>query len=144
NAGQYTVTVTVTDKDGGVGTASFTVSTVFVFSGFFQPIDNLPTLNTVNAGRAIPVKFSLSGNQGLNIFAAGYPKSQQISCDSSAPTDAVEETSSAGNSGLSYDASTDTYTYVWKTEKSWSGSCRQLIVKLSDGTTHYANFKFAR
>jgi predicted extracellular nuclease len=144
NTGQYTVTITVTDKDGGVGSASFNVSVGFVFSGFFQPIDNLPTVNTVNSGRAIPVKFSLSGYQGLNIFAAGYPKSQQISCSSSAPSDAVEETSSAGNSGLSYDPSTDTYTYVWKTEKSWANTCRQLIVKLSDGTTHYANFRFTR
>jgi hypothetical protein len=28
----------------------------------------------------------------------------------------------AGN-GLTYDALTDTYTYVWKTEKCWKGNC---------------------
>jgi hypothetical protein len=31
---------------------------------------------------------------------------------------------------------------VWKTDKGWAGTCRQLIIRLSDGTTHLANFKF--
>jgi Tol biopolymer transport system component len=112
------------------------------FSGFFQPVDNLPTLNSVNAGRAIPVKFSLGGDQGLNIFEAGYPKSQQIACDSTSNVDGIEVTVTAGSSSLSYDASTDIYTYVWKTEKSWAGTCRQLVLKLNDGTFHRANLKF--
>ncbi|HEY7628136.1 MAG TPA: ExeM/NucH family extracellular endonuclease, partial [Ilumatobacteraceae bacterium] len=49
------------------------------FSGFFQPVDNLPTTNTVKAGQAVPVKFSLNGNQGLDIFAMGYPKIEFVS-----------------------------------------------------------------
>jgi len=98
----------------------------------------------VKAGSAIPVKFSLGGDQGLNIFEAGYPKSQTMVCDSTAPVDGIEETVTTGLSGLSYDASTNTYTYVWKTEKEWAGSCRQLVVKLNDGTFHRANFKFTK
>jgi Tol biopolymer transport system component len=112
------------------------------FSGFFRPVDNLPVLNLVNAGRAIPVMFSLGGDQGLNIFEASYPKSQLITCDSNAVVDGIEQTVTAGSSSLSYDPSTDTYTYVWKTEKFWMGTCRQLVVKLNDGTLHRANFKF--
>jgi len=114
----------------------------FNFSGFFQPVDNLPTLNAVKAGQAIPVKFSLNGDQGLDIFAAGYPKSQYIACDSTAALDGIEVTLTAGSSSLSYDPSTDTYTYVWKTDKAWANTCRQLVVKLNDGTYHQANFKF--
>jgi Domain of unknown function (DUF4082) len=38
------------------------------FSGFFQPVNNMPTLNVAKAGSAIPVKFSLGGDQGLDIF----------------------------------------------------------------------------
>ena len=34
--------------------------------------------NVAKAGSSIPIKFSLHGNQGLAIFAAGYPLSQQI------------------------------------------------------------------
>jgi hypothetical protein len=96
----------------------------------------------VNAGAAIPVKFSLSGNKGLDIFAAGYPVSQQFMCNTGTLVGGIEETVTAGRSSLSYDAATDTYTYVWKTEKSWEGTCRWLIVKLNDGSDHVAFFQF--
>ena len=115
---------------------------VFPFSGFFRPVDNLPTVNTVKAGSAIPVKFSLGGDRGLAIFAPGYPKSQQVHCASAAPFNAPEVTVTAGNSGLSYDSASATYTYVWKTNKAWSGTCRQLTVRLSDGSDHSAQFVF--
>jgi hypothetical protein len=106
-------------------------------------VDNLPTVNTVKAGSAIPVKFSLSGNQGLNIFKSGSPASASYACSSSAPTDAIEQTLTAGGSSLSYDSTTDQYTYVWKTDR--VGSCRTLIVKLADNTTaKTANFQFTR
>jgi Tol biopolymer transport system component len=112
------------------------------FHGFFSPVNNLPTLNLAKAGSAIPVKFSLSGYQGLDIFADGYPNSQQIACDSGAPVDAIEETVTANASGLTYDASNDQYTYVWKTSKAWAGTCRQLVVKLKDSTEHKSNVEF--
>lgn len=115
---------------------------VFTFDGFFSPVENPPVINVAKAGSAIPVKFSLGGDQGLQIFEAGYPGSLLTTCDSSAPLDAVEETATAGSSALSYDAATDTYTYVWKTKKPWAGTCRQLVVRLADGSVHRANFKF--
>jgi VCBS repeat-containing protein len=118
---------------------------VYNFSGFFQPVDNLPTFNSVNAGRAIPVKFSLGGDFGLDIFAAGYPASQRIACDTTAPVDPVEETSTAGSSSLSYDPLSGRYHYVWKTEKAWAGTCRQLIVRFNDGSPdRIVYFKFDR
>jgi hypothetical protein len=127
---------TITQLTGTVfGVAGYT------FSGFFQPVDNLPTLNVVRAGSAIPVKFSLNGDQGLDIFAAGYPSSGSIDCDTGVPQDAIEVTVTAGNSSLSYNAATDTYTYTWKTDRAWTG-CRQLVVRLNDGTDHVVNFKF--
>jgi alpha-tubulin suppressor-like RCC1 family protein len=114
----------------------------YQFSGFFQPVDNLPTLNSVKAGQAIPVKFSLGGDQGLNIFAVGYPKSEQITCNSNVLVDGIEETVTPGASSLTYDPGSDQYHYVWKTQKSWANTCRQLVVKFVDGTTQRANFKF--
>jgi hypothetical protein len=142
SVGAKTVTCSATDKAGNTASATANYQVGYKWSGFFQPIDNLPTVNLVNAGRAIPVKFSLGGNQGLNIFAAGYPKSQPISCSSGAATDEVEQTVTAGASTLQYDAATDTYTYVWKTEKGWAGTCRQLIVRFVDGSEYSANFRF--
>jgi hypothetical protein len=120
-------------------------STTYDFSGFFAPVDNPEVLNKVKAGSAVPVKFSLGGDKGLDIFAkaadgSSFPKSRAMACDSDDPVDAIEQTVSAGASGLTYDAATDRYTYVWKTQKAWTG-CRQLVVKFDDGTVHRANFK---
>ncbi len=113
----------------------------FNFTGFFQPVDNLPTLNVMNAGKGVAVKFSLGGYQGLNVFANGYPTSSTVVCGSTVE-DAVEQTVTIGSSDLTYDASTDQYIYKWKTDKAWAGTCRTFVMKLSDGTYHRANFKF--
>jgi hypothetical protein len=94
------------------------------------------------AGNSIPIKFSLDGFQGMDIFLNGYPLSRQIACDSSAPLGNVEQTVNAGGSSLSYDMSADQYVYVWKTSKPWAGTCRQFIMILKDGSIHIANFKF--
>ncbi|HEX2462269.1 MAG TPA: PxKF domain-containing protein, partial [Vicinamibacterales bacterium] len=144
--GNHSVQVRATDYAGNTnGTpTSANLLVAYDWHGFFQPVDNLPTLNAVKAGQALPVKFSLSGNQGLNIFATGYPTSQPIICDSGASTDGIEATVTAGSSSLAYDAITDQYTYVWKTDKAWANTCRQLTVKLNDGTTHQANFTFTK
>ena len=115
---------------------------LFDFNGFFQPVDNLPTYNKVKAGSSVPVKFSLSGDQGLDIMADGYPKSQEIACDTGGVIDDIEETSTAGNSSLSYDPEIDQYNYIWKTEKTWAGTCRQLVVMFIDGAEYYAYFTF--
>jgi uncharacterized repeat protein (TIGR01451 family) len=140
--GTTTNTFKVTDAAGNYVECSFTVTVLYNFTGFFSPVNNLPTVNTVNAGRAIPVKFSLSGNKGTNIFASGYPASGVIPCNSSDPATELTETLTAGSSSLNYDPGADQYNYVWKTESSWAGTCRQLIIRLNDGTEHRANFKF--
>ena len=116
----------------------------FAFSGFFAPVDNPPVLNVVKAGQGIPVKFSLDGNQGLNIFETGYPKSQQIACDTAAPADDIQATVTAGSGSLSYNSSTDQYTYGWKTVTTWANTCRQFIVKLTNGAVRLANFQFKK
>ena len=106
------------------------------FAGFFQPIDNAPTLNVAKAGSAIPVKFSLGGDQGLNIFQPGYPQTTTVSCSTGAPTDAIETTVTAGGSSLQYDATADQYSYVWKTNSTLAGLCVQFNLGLNDGSAH--------
>jgi hypothetical protein len=123
------------------------VTLIYDYSGFFQPVDN-PGLeppfvvNVIRAGRGVAMKFGLSGNQGLNIFAPSYPKSQQITCDTAGLLDDIEETITVGSSSLSYDPATDQYSYIWKTNTAWAGTCRQFILRLNDGTEHIAYFQF--
>jgi len=140
--GTTTVNATADDGAGHTSNCSFTVTVQYNFAGFFPPVANLPALNVVQAGRGIPVKFSLSGNKGLGIFAASSPSSGPIVCNSSDPATLLEETVTAGGSSVSYDPITDQYIYVWKTEPAWAGTCRQLVVQLNDGSIHRANFKF--
>jgi parallel beta-helix repeat protein len=140
--GEYMVMVSAFDKDAGVGSNTTPHQVIYDFNGFFPPVDNPPALNSVKAGQAIPVKFSLNGDQGLDIFANGYPMSQPISCDTSGLTEDIEDTVQVDSKNFSYDAETDQYNYVWKTDKAWSDTCRQLVVKLNDNKEYVADFKF--
>ena len=114
--GSYTVTISVTDKDGGTGSNTTTHTVNFKWSGFFQPVDNPPMLNVVKAGSAVPVKFSLGGEKGLNIFAVGYPQSTKIDCVTGDTLGDPASTANPGGSSLTY-GNSGQYNYVWKTRK---------------------------
>jgi len=142
--GPQTFTVHASDNAGNESEETVAFTVVYDFSGFFQPVDNPDALNRVKAGAAVPVRFSLGGYQGLGIFRDGSPTSSVVSCPDSPAVDAIEETVTAGNSVLTYDASTDTYVYIWKTNKSWAKTCRVLTITLLDGKSHPANFTFTK
>jgi hypothetical protein len=120
------------------------LETAYQFAGFFAPIDNLPVLNALSAGQAVPVGFSLNGDRGLEIFDPGYPASQAVDCIEFTGADDVEETTTAGASMLQYESESDQYKYVWKTDKAWANTCRVLILKFNDGTEQRAAFKFRK
>jgi hypothetical protein len=134
--------VSATDNGGNITTVTSTYTVAFAFSGFFAPVSNPPTVNVVNAGSAVPIQFSLAGNQGLNIFQAGSPSLQPSSCTTGVPLALPVSTTTAGNSGLAYDPTTNNYTYTLKTAKAWAGQCATLTVSLIDGSTHTATFQF--
>jgi beta-galactosidase len=134
-----TATITVTSEEG-LAKRTYSIDLVYDFTGFFPPVAAPPRPNTVSAGGTVPVKFSLNGDQGLDVLALGSPTSQQIDCETAQPQGEPETTSSP--SGLRYDAYADQYIYTWATDESWAGTCRQLTVTLKDGSTHIANFRF--
>jgi hypothetical protein len=121
-----------------------TLTVNYNFSGFFQPVDNLGVVNKAKAGSAIPVKFSLHGYFGLNIFATGYPSAVGVAIPNTSLASDITETVTASTSGLVYDATADQYVYVWKTDKNWVGKGIRLTVKLTDGTTMSADFAFSK
>ena len=53
------------------GCVPLKVAETLKFGGFAQPAVGLPTLNTMKAGAAVPVKFRLGGNFGLMCSQAG-------------------------------------------------------------------------
>lgn len=133
--GTHTFTVTAYDRAGNVASQTWTYSVLYDFSGFAPPALAWPTQNVMKAGENVPLKFSLHGDQGSDIFGAGSP--------AWAPCGALDQSSRAGGT-LSYNASTDRYTFLAASSKSWVGSCYDLIMTLKDGTGHGARFFFTK
>ncbi len=132
--GPKTFTVTAFDRAGNMAKETHAYSVVYDFGGFAPPAAPYPTAAQVKPGEGIALKFSLGGDRGTNVFAAGSPAWQ--------PCGALDSTPATGT--LSYNASNDRYTYLATTAKAWSGSCRDLVVTLRDGTVHRARFTFGK
>jgi hypothetical protein len=132
--GSRTFTVSATDNANNTATKSSSYRVVYGFAGFSQPVGAFPTANSVKAGEAIPLKFSLHGNRGNDVLSAN--STTWTPCGSSAATTA------AGS--LSYNASLDRYTFLATTNKAWAGTCADLTLMLRDGTAHQARFTFGK
>jgi hypothetical protein len=133
--GTKTFTVSALDRAGNSSRETHAYSVVYDFTGFGAPADPYPSAASMKAGQAVPLKFSLHGDQGTRIFAAGSPGWM--------PCGALDGPSTAEGT-LSYNESADRYTYLAATSKSWAGTCRDLVMTLVDGTTHRARFAFAK
>jgi photosystem II stability/assembly factor-like uncharacterized protein len=120
----------------GRGVQSISLPAAFSFSGFMPPVESAPAVNAATAPQTVPVRFGLDGYYGLDVLAAGQPESVQVSCTTFDPIGSASATSGT----LSFVGGS--YSYLWKTTKTWSGTCRQLSLELVDGTAHVANFRF--
>lgn len=140
--GTYDVTASATDNVGHPTEATCTYRVVYDFAGFFRPVLNPPSTLTVRAGDLVVLSWSLAGFQGLDVLASGYPVSAPIECGSSPAL--TEGTATTSRRGLQYLKSpSGRYAYSWTTSTAWAGTCRQVVVKLDDGTYHRANLRFS-
>jgi hypothetical protein len=142
-AGTHTLSVQFTPSDPNyapaASTVSITVQSTMNFTGFFAPVKNMPFVNTVAAGSAIPMKFALVGYRGSRVLMPGSPTSMVVQCSAGAPENALHPTLTIVSGLRSLGSS---YTYVWKTNTGWAGTCRKFVLTLADGTTHEALFRF--
>ena len=108
------------------------------FGGFQSPV-NAGGVTQRNAGSALPIAFSLGGNQGLAVLD-GAPMFQRHAC----PSGAVIGAPIAAESTVpfAYHAATDTYEFTWKTQKSWAGWCGTMTVALADGRAYAFEVRF--
>jgi hypothetical protein len=141
--GLKSLTCTASDLAGNSSSADATYHVIYDFTGFFPPLGDPLLVYETKAGSTVPVKFSLAGYQGLGIFASGYPAViGGVVCDTWINPAAIMEVQTPGNSGLSYDFQTGMYIFRWKTDTTWSGTCRRLIVGFIDGRNYALIFKF--
>ncbi len=122
---------------------SVSLAVLYPWSGFFEPTNNPQVLNRVKAGAAIPVRFSLGGNQPAPVLATGSPEITAVKCPKWT-ADAIEETVSASTSSLQYESSTGRYVFTWKTQTNWANTCRRFRLVLKDGTSREAIFRFMK
>jgi len=134
--GTHTFRVDSRDSSGNTASATRTYSVVYDFGGFSSPLLAYPSVAAVKAGESVPVKFSLGGYRGLDVFArqpAWKPGCNSTSLDSS---------NAIGS--LTYNAGADRYVFLWSSDRAWLGSCRELVVTLRDGSVHLANVWFGK
>lgn len=112
----------------------------YTWGGFLTPTQTLPTLTNASAGLNANVRFRLGGNMGLGILKAGSPVSRTVNCTTLAPLGTFEPTAAA--TSLTYVASTASYSYFWRTNRAWSGSCRELVLRFIDGSQQRAVYRF--
>jgi hypothetical protein len=125
---------------------TFGVRKPYAFRGFLSPVKNAPAVNAAKAGSSLPVKFSLGGFQGTLIYAEGSPTLREVPRLGS--TGCASNLTDRSGTPLAatlttYDRSGGTYTLAIKSAKSWAGTCRQLNMRLADGTWHQALFRFS-
>jgi hypothetical protein len=140
-AGEYTITLDGMDSNGNhPAPTSVKVHVVdYAFGGFLQPVDNPPTLNTVRAGRTVPVKWQLrdGGVFVTELYVVEAIRFGATNCGA-APTDAIETVATGGTS-LRYESGTNQFVYNWKTPD--QPGCYTLQLLLNDGNTYVAYFK---
>jgi hypothetical protein len=145
--GSYVLAVTFTPNDKNYTDAAATVSIEVSggsskFHGFLEPVKNPDTFNRVDAGQTVSLKFSVEGLQGTTVLTSGSPSSTPISCKA-VRSEHVVNGSARGGLGLQLDGAKHHYKYNWKTDVSWAGSCRKLVMTLVDGSSHEALFRFS-
>jgi len=129
--GQHQFSVTAKDHAGRMTTVTHSYAVVYAFSGLDAPAGK----SSPKAGSAIPVWFSLGGVGDLSAV-------RDVTVSDSCGGAQTNGAAISMNGRLRYEQDSDRFMFVWKTEKSWSGSCRLLQVTLNDGTTHTAAFTF--
>jgi hypothetical protein len=144
-AGARAFTVEGADAAGHLASATHAYQVHYDFSGFASPIAPMPTVNLVNAGRTVPVKYQLRDAHGAlvtEVSSFSALVSAEVPCDSTAPDAPVADTDAAGSTAIRYDGASEQFVYNWKTTGDWAGTCRRLQLTLDDGTARLALFRF--
>ena len=117
--GAHTFTVTGTDAEGNVGTATHRY---VVFEDIGGPITNQ---SVFSSGRVIPIILELGERPTGSIFADGYPVVHAENCTTGEATtaDVVADVQANLTSG-------GRLQLLWRTGAGWGGTCRSLVVRL--------------
>jgi virginiamycin B lyase len=119
--GSHAFTVTGTDAEGNVGSATHGY---VVFEDISGPITNK---SVFSAGRVVPIILELGGHPQGSVFANGYPLARKVHC---ATGEVLAEQAASVQANLSNNGR---LMVQWRTEAGWAGSCRSLVIRLGLG-----------
>jgi hypothetical protein len=120
------------------GVARFSIGEQFEFGGFKSPIVSGVTQRV--AGVTVPVKFTIAGHSSPSDVTDVYSESADCATGEAAWTGIGSPDESF--SAVMVDPANSQFQIDWKTSKKWAGTCRTLVLVLSDNTEHYAFFRF--
>jgi len=116
--GAHTFTVTGTDGEGNVGTAT---TSYVVFDDISGPITNQ---SVFAAGRVVPIILELGGRAQGSIFANGFPVVRPVDCATGGAVGADQPATVSTNL-----SSNGRLMVQWRTGSGWGGTCRSLVVR---------------
>lgn len=160
----YTLRARYTDGEGthfdSAETAEACATTegqqAYVFTGFYAPVD---LVNKAKAGQGVPLKWNLyegsaaAENEVIDpvIGADSYAlRSRPVDCDVFSGLGDTVPSDDAGKSELRYDYidgledAAGQNVFVWKTNKQWAGTCREVLVSYDGSDPLSAIFSFTR
>jgi hypothetical protein len=117
----------------------------------FAGIAPEPALNDVDAGDAVPLRFSADGGyRGLDVLATNSPYSRLVDCETRQtvgpgpfitprPTPVAAQT--PGMSKLTVNGQ-GVFNFPWKTDPAWAGTCRELVATERTGKQYRAYYRF--
>ena len=120
--------------------------------GFQSPVvQPYGSLNEVDAGDAVPLRFTADGYRQLDVLASHSPFSRKVDCTTlrvpsqspafTTPRALPIDTVTPGGSKLTVNPQ-GVFLYTWKTLAEWAGTCRELVLTRDDGKQHRAFFEF--
>jgi hypothetical protein len=107
------------------------------FGGFRGAVEPPPDINEARPGSTVAVPFTLTENRGLGARGVRVV-SQQVDCATLAPIPGapIEDVPAR------VIAQQNAYTFNWRTDQAWAGTCRQLVLRIQDVTDPVAIFRF--
>ncbi len=120
--------VTVAALDGAGNTASVTHDVV-VLSSWDGRLALPPAVASLKAGQPADLRFDIGGDLGA-LLEPGAPWTLGVDCVTRAP---LEPETSAVAVGQAFRFVGGRYTFRWRTERAWAGTCRQLVLPFAIG-----------
>ena len=137
--GTHSFTVNATDAVGNHSTVTVSYGVRFPWLGWQPPLSG-DRPNAAQAGRTIPIGFGVGGAGHANVIArvAVAP----VACGGSSAVAAGDPSVTAADWNVPGNHGGGDSMLLWRTSKAFDGSCRQLLVQLTDGSVHRLTFSF--